>query len=262
VILQYLRALLVVIIGAAHLVHAQDDTALAKAAQNPLASMISLPFQNNTNFEYGPDEETQNVLNVQPVLPFELNDELNFVTRTILPVISTPGLTAGESRTTGLGDTTFTGWISPSAVSKWTWGVGPVLVLPTSTDDTLGAGEWAGGASAVALTMPGNWVIGSLVSNVWDISGSDPISFFTWQPIVNYNLQDGWYLAFVPIITADWEASSGRRWTVPVGGGVGKIFRIGERPVNMSTHIYYNVEKPDVLGDWNLRIQFQLMFPR
>jgi hypothetical protein len=114
----------------------------------------------------------------------------------------------------------------------------------------------------VALTMPGNWVIGSLVSNVWDISGGDPINFFTWQPIINYNLQDGWYLASVPIITADWEANSDQRWTIPIGGGVGKIFRIGKRPVNMSTHTYYNVEKPDTLGDWNLRIQFQLMFPR
>jgi hypothetical protein len=104
VILQYLLAFLIVIIGAAHVAHAQDDTAQAKAAQNPLASMISLPFQNNTNFEYGPDEETQNTLNIQPVWPFKMNDELNFVTRTILPVISTPGLTAGESRTTGLGE--------------------------------------------------------------------------------------------------------------------------------------------------------------
>ena len=190
-ILQCLLVFLILIIGTAHVAHAQDNTALAKAAQNPLASMISLPFQNNTNFEYGPDEETQNTLNIQPVWPFKLSDELNLVTRTILPVISTPGVTAGESRTTGLGDTTFTGWISPSALSKWTWGVGPVLVLPTSTDDELGAGEWAGGASVVALTMPGHWVIGSLVSNVWDISGSDPINFFTWQPIVNYN-HPGW----------------------------------------------------------------------
>ena len=260
--LQHLLPFFFINIWMAYGVCAQDNTALAKAAQNPLASMISLPFQNNTNFEYGPDEETQNTLNIQPVLPFKLNDELNFVTRTILPVISNPGLTAGESRTTGLGVTTFTSWISPSAVSKWTWGVGPVLVLPTSTDDELGAGEWAGGVSAVALTMPGNWVVGSLVSNVWDISGSDPISFFTWQPIVNYNLNDGWYLASVPLITANWEADSDQTWTIPIGGGVGKIFRIGKRPVNMSTHVYYNLEKPDAVGDWNLRVQFQLMFPR
>ncbi len=242
---------------------AQDDsTDLAKAAQNPLASMISLPFQNNSNFDYGPEGGTQNILNIQPVWPFKLNDDWNFVTRTILPVVSVPALTPGDSRTTGLGDTTFTGWFSPSAASKWIWGVGPVLVLPTSTDDELGTGEWSTGASVVVLTMPGKWVLGSLVSNVWNVSGSEDVNFFTWQPIINYNLSDGWYLASVPIITANWEADSDQRWTVPIGAGVGKIFRIGKRPINMSGHVYYNAIKPDIVGDWTLRIQFQLMYPR
>jgi len=240
-----------------------DDTeALAQAAQNPLASMISLPFQNNTNFDYGPEGGTQNTLNIQPVWPFELNDDWDFITRTILPVVSVPGFTPSEGTTTGLGDTVFTGWFSPSAVSDWTWGVGPVVVLPTSSNDVLGTGEWAAGASLVALTMPGNWVIGSLFSNVWDVSGSDPINFFTWQYFVNYNLSDGWYLVTAPIVTANWEASSDQRWTVPFGGGVGKIFRIGKQPVNFNTQVYYNAKKPDIVGDWTLRIQFQLMFPK
>ncbi len=119
------------ILGVAGTAFAQQDSeSLAKAAQNPLASMISLPFQNNTNFDYGPEDGTQNVLNIQPVWPFKLNDDWNFVTRTILPVMSVPALTPGDSRTTVIGDTTFTGWFSPSAASKWIWGVGPVLVLP------------------------------------------------------------------------------------------------------------------------------------
>lgn len=239
-----------------------DAKELAKAVQNPLASMISLPFQNNTNFDWGPEGGTQNVLNIQPVWPFEFNDDWNFVTRTILPVVTIPGVTPGMGSTTGLGDTTFTGWFSPSAASEWIWGVGPVVVLPTSTDDKTGVGEWAGGASVVVLTMPGDWVIGSLFSNVWDISGSTPINFFTWQPIVNYNLSNGWYLASVPIVTADWEAESDQRWTVPVGAGLGKIFRIGKQPINTSLHFYYNAVKPDIVGDWTMRIQFQLMFPR
>ena len=261
-ILQYLRAFIVIIVGAAHVVNAQDNTELAKAAQNPLASMISLPFQNNTSFDYGPEEETQNVLNIQPVLPFELNDDWLLVTRTILPIISQPPLTPEGDRTNGLGDTTFTGWFVPAAKQKWTLGLGPVVVLPTSTEDELGAGEWAGGASFVALTMPGNWVLGGLISNVWDMSGSEDISFLTLQPIINYNLDDGWYLASGPIITADWEADSDQRWTVPIGMGVGKILRIGKQPVNVSSHLYYNVEKPDNVGDWTLRLQFQLMFPK
>ena len=259
--LRHLPLLLILMIST--ITYGQDNTELAKAAQNPLASMISLPFQNNTNFGYGPDDDVQNTLNIQPVLPFALNDELNLVTRTILPVVTMPSIVPGDdSDTTGLGDTTVTGWFSPSAVSKWVWGVGPVLVVPTSTDDALGAGEWGAGASAVVLTMPGSWVVGSLLSNVWNIEGDNDYSVLTFQPIINYNLHDGWYIASVPIITANWEADKDQRWTVPIGAGVGKIFRIGKQPINMSTHAYYNVEKPDYVGDWTLRIQFQFMFPK
>jgi hypothetical protein len=245
--------------GTASAQHSNTD--LAKAAQNPLASMISLPFQNNTNFNYGPKDRTQNTLDIQPIMPFELNEDWKLITRTILPVVSNPALSPDDNRTNGLGDTTFTGWFSPSVVGKLVWGLGPSIVLPTSTDNDLGTGEWAMGPSAIVLTMPGNWVVGSLLSNVWDTSGSEDISFLTWQPIINYNLSDGWYLASVPIITADWEADSDQRWTVPVGGGVGKIFRIARQPINMSGHMYYNTKKPDAVGDWTLRVQFQLMFP-
>lgn len=193
-------------VGSANAQHSNTD--LAKAAQNPLASMISLPFQNNTNFDYGPENGTQNTLNIQPVWPFEIGENWNLVTRAILPIVSMPALHPGDSRVSGLGDTSFTSWFSPSAVSKWTWGVGPQLVLPTSTEDELGTGEWSAGASLVFLTMPGKWVLGSLISNIWDVTGSEDVNFFTWQPIINYNLSDGWYIASVPIITSNWEAES------------------------------------------------------
>jgi len=237
---------------------------LAKATQNPLASMISLPFQNNTNFGIGPGDDTQNILNIQPVWPFELNDNWNFITRTIIPVISQPGFAPGDSRTFGLGDTTFTGWLSPRDSGKWIWGVGGALIIPTSTDDDLGSGEWALGPSVVVLTMPGKWVIGSLFSNVWSINAdtNEDINFFTWQYFVNYNLKDGWYLVSAPIITADWEADSDNTWTIPFGGGVGKIFRIGKLPLNGQVSGYYNVEKPDFGADWQLRIQLQFLFPK
>jgi len=240
-----------------------SDADLAKATQNPLASMISLPFQNNTNFGIGPGDDTQNILNIQPVWPFSLNDNWNFITRTIIPVISQPGFAPGDSRTFGLGDTTFTGWLSPKDTGKWVWGAGGALVIPTSTDDDLGAGEWAFGPSVVLLTMPGKWVIGSLFSNVWSIGSVDEdINFFTWQPFINYNLDGGWYLVTAPLITADWEADSDNTWTIPLGGGVGKIFRIGKLPLNGQVSGYYNVEKPDFGADWQLRIQLQLLFPK
>jgi len=136
------------------------------------------------------------------------------------------------------------------------------VLLPTNTDDRLGADEWGAGISAVALTMRGPWVVGSLISNVWDINGDTDIDVFSWQYFVNYNMADGWYLTSSPVNTANWEAASGQKWTVPVGGGVGKIFRIGKQPVNAQFQYFYNVEKPDHVGDWSIRMQFQLMFPK
>jgi hypothetical protein len=244
---------------------ASADQSLAKQAQNPVADLISLPLQNNTNFGLGPDDRTQNILNVQPVWPIALNDDWNLITRTILPVVSQP-LPDGD-RKNGLGDTSFTAFLSPSAASNLTWGVGPVVLVPTSTDDALGNGEWGGGLSAVVLTMPGNWVVGSLFSNVWAPKGDaarNKVNLFTWQYFINYNIPDGdgLYLVSAPIITADWEADSSDRWTVPFGGGVGKIFRIGQQPVNAQISAYYNVEKPDFGPDWQLRTQIQFLFPK
>ena len=124
--------------------------------QNPIANLISLPLQNNTNFNLGRDERTQNILNVQPVWPVTLNEDWNLITRTIVPVMSQP--LANGDRENGLGDTTFTGFFSLKDSGDFTWGVGPVVLIPTSTDDALGAGKWGLGASVVGLTMPGNWV--------------------------------------------------------------------------------------------------------
>jgi len=237
---------------------------LAKTAQNPLATMVSLPFQNNTNLNIGPNDETQNILNIQPVWPVEINDDWNLITRTIVPVVSNPDVLTGEGRVKGIGDSTFTAFLSPRAASKITWGVGPVLLLPTATEDALGQDTWGAGISAVVLAQPGNWVVGSLFSNVWSVGGGDAdINLFTWQYFVNYNLDDGWYLVTAPIITANWEADSDHRWTVPLGGGVGKMTRIGKQPINFLLSAYKNIVTPDDYGpEWQVRAQFQLMFPK
>lgn len=111
--------------------------------------------------------------------------------------------------------------------------------------------------------MPGNWVVGSLFSNIWSFAGSgdDDVNLFTWQYFINYNMADGWYLVSAPIITANWE-NSGDEWTIPFGGGLGKIFRIGKQPMNASMQADYNVEKPDNGADWQLRVQLQFLFPK
>ena len=243
--------------------NAADEESLAAAAQNPVADLVSLPFQNNTNFDVGPAERTQNVLNIQPVAPFKLNESWNLITRTILPVISQPA--PGNDRTDGLGDLNFTGFISPRQPGRVIWGAGPALVFPTATDDVLGSEKWSAGPSIVILTMPGSWVLGALVSNVWSVAGEDEradVNSFLLQYFINYNYPSGWYLTSAPIITANWEAPSGQEWTVPFGGGFGRVFRIGKRPVNASAQAFYNVEAPDSGANWSLRVQLQLLFPR
>jgi hypothetical protein len=237
---------------------------LAKAAQNPIANMISLPLQNNVNTGIGPDDETQNVLNIQPVYPFSLGDNWNVITRTILPVISQPDAMTGEGRVNGLGDINLSAFFSPSDSGAITWGVGPALVMPTATDQMLGPDRWSGGLAAIALAMPGNWVVGAMVSNVWSFAGSgdSDVNFFTCQYFINYNLPNGWYLTSSPINTANWEADSGEQWTVPLGGGVGKIMKWGKLPVNAQIHAYNNIESPENGPDWQFRAQLQFLFPK
>lgn len=237
-----------------------NNTDLAKKAQNPVGNLISVPFQNNMNFNTGPDDRVLNVLNFQPVYPISLGDDWNLITRTILPVISSP--TPGMERTDGIGDLSFTGFISPKKSGKLIWGAGPVAVFPTASDDVLGSDTYSLGPSVVLLSMPGSWVVGVLTSQRWDVSGDEDISEFLLQPIINYNYPSGWYFTSVPIITADWNADSGERWTIPIGGGFGKIVRMGKLPLNIKSQIFYNIEKPTGGADWTWQFQVQLMFPK
>jgi len=244
---------------------AEDSTAgsesdLAAAAQNPIADLISLPLQNNTDFGVGPEDAVQNTLNIQPVYPLNLNENWNLITRTILPVVYQGEVVDGVGSEFGLGDTSLTGFFSPSSSGELTWGVGPQVLLPTSTDDRLGAGEWGLGASAVVIATPKPWVVGALIGNVWSFEGN--VNLMTIQPIVNYNLSDGWYLTSVPILTANWEADSDDRWKIPLGGGVGKIAKIGKQPINAQVAYYNYVESPTDGPDWQLRVQLQFLFPK
>jgi len=248
----------------------EDEAAeLARAVQNPVADLISLPFQNNTNFGFGPRERTQNVLNIQPVIPLDVNEDWLLITRTIVPIVSNPSFRNGQDRESGLGDTVLTGFFSPKDRNKWIggsvlWGAGPAILLPTSTDDQLGPGQLGAGPSAVFLGMTGPWVVGTLLSQVWSFAGGSDVSLFTLQPFVNYNLSGGWYLTSSPVITANWKASDSDTWTVPLGGGFGRIFRLGSLPpMNTLLQALYNVEKPDNVGpEWSLRLSMQLLFPR
>ncbi len=238
---------------------------LAKETQNPVANLISVPFQNNFNFGIGPNNVMQYVLNFQPVIPISLNDDWNLITRTILPTINMPSPAPGIRSAFGLGDLNPTFFFAPAKATKFIWGIGPTFTLPTATDPLLGNGKWSAGPAVVGLVTAGPWVIGALANNQWSFAGwgNKNVNGMLIQPFVNYNFKHGWYLTTAPIMTADWEARHDNMWTVPVGGGAGKIVKIGKLPFNISLAAYYNAVTPKDFGaDWQLRFQVQMLFPK
>jgi hypothetical protein len=196
---------------------AVNTDSLRNAAENPIASLISVPMQDNFNFNSGPADRTQNILNIQPVIPVN---------------------------------------------------VGPTLVLPTATNTTLlGQGKFSMGPSVVVLVQPKPWTMGFLANNIWSVAGHSDldkpaVNQFLLQWFVNYNMKKGWYLNTSPIVTANWRATSGRVWTVPFGGGVGRIMKLGFQPVNVTAQVYGNAFHPPGAPRWGLRLQFVLLFPK
>ena len=239
--------------------------ALVTAALNPVSMMIKVPFQNDFNFGVGPNQVTQYTLDIEPIIPFTLNEDWNLITRTIIPLTSQPSADPGRPSLAGLGDLNPSIFLSPAARGRHQfWGIGPTFTFPTGTSPQLTSGQWSLGPSAVYLATPGRWMVGVVANQQWSVAGwrDRNVNSTYLQPMVIYHLNQGWYLVSVPVITADWEADSGNRWTVPVGGGVGKIVKLGKRPLNLQLQAFYNVERPHDGPDWQLRFQILFLFPK
>jgi hypothetical protein len=243
-----------------HILAQTDEADLAKATQNPVADLISVPFQNNTTYGNGPFNRPQNVLNIQPVLPIGIGENITMINRVIAPIITQPSTTEDKS-TTGLGDINYSAFFSPKGTGKIIYGVGPVLQFPTATKKELGSKEFGVGPSVVALTMVKKWVMGIVVNNVWTF-GDIGENKFLLQYFVNYNLPKAWYITSAPIMTANWNAADGQQWVIPFGGGIGKVFKIGKQPMNLNVQGYYNAVTPTGMGEWQSRIQLQFLFPK
>jgi hypothetical protein len=238
---------------------------LQKATQNPVANLISVPLQNNSNFGVGPYDRTQDVLNIQPVIPVKLNEKWNLISRIIQPLIWQPYPAATTGGEYGLGDMNPSFFLSPAKPGKLIWGAGPAFVIPTATNDILGQGKLSVGPSFVALAQPGSWTLGVLINNVWSVAGSGgrpDVNQMLLQYFLNYNLKEGWYITVQPILTADWKASSSNVWTVPFGGGVGRIMKLGFQPVNLSAQFYGNAVYPSHTSSWSMRLQIAFLFPK
>ncbi len=237
----------------------KEESDLARKTQNPISDLISVPIQTNINFGYGPQDNTQVIINIQPVIPFRLGPDWNLVTRTIIPLMISQYRTGSSA------------WAISSCPClphlpnrKFIWGAGPILQF-LQRRRPVGSGKWSGGPTVVGLYMTGPWVVASSQTTVV-LRGRErreSVNQFLAQPFINYNLPLGWYIGSTPIVTANWKADkAGDVWTVPLGAGVGKILRIGKLPLNVQAAGFYNVVKPTVGPDWTLRLQVQFLFPK
>lgn len=243
--------------------------ALQKATQNPVASLISVPVQNNTNFGVNPGYRNQNVLNIQPVIPIGISKDWNLLVRWIAPIVYQPVPNVPRTPETGengLGDMVPTFFLSPKKPGKLIWGVGPVFQLPTATNTFLGQGKLGLGPSIVALTQPGHWTLGVLANNIWSVAGSGSrpdVNQFLLQYFINYNLKKGWFITWQPTLTADWEATNQEgQWTVPFGGGIGRIMKLGNQPILLTTQFYGNAVHPQGTPAWSMKLQISFLFPK
>jgi hypothetical protein len=230
-----------------------------------VANLISVPVQNNTNFGVGPLNRTQDVLEIEPVIPTKLSDRWMLISRIIQPIVWQPYPTDPTGGEYGLGDMNPSFFLSPEKPGKVIWGAGPAFVVPTATNDVLGQGKLSMGPSCVVLAQPPHWTLGVLINNVWSVAGSGgrpSVNQMLLQYFINYNMKKGYFISASPILTANWKANSGNVWTVPFGGGLGRIMKLGFQPVSLEAQFYGNALHPSGTSDWNMRLQIAFLFPK
>lgn len=236
---------------------------LAKKLQNPVANLVSVPIQNNWDFGIGPAGAMKYTANVQPVIPFSLNEDWNLITRTIMPIIYAQSPIVGGSSTSGLGDITQSFFLSPKEpVGGWIIGGGPVFLYPSATDELLGSGKFGLGPSIVALQQKDGWTYGALFNHIWSVAGPNgrtDVSATFLQPFVSYTTKTFTTFGMNTESTYNWEAS---QWTVPLNFTVQQLIKIGKQPVALQVGYRYYADKPADGPSWGLRFGVTFLFPK
>ncbi len=245
---------------------ASDDEGLARQLSNPVASLISVPFQSNWDRRIGPDGAGRRyTMNLQPVVPFDLGPDWNVITRVIVPVVSQQDVFPGAGSQSGLGDTVASVFLSPKrpTAGGWIWGAGPVFLLPTGSDDLLSTKKWGLGPTAVALRQDGPWTYGVLGNHIWSVAGSSgrpDVNATFVQPFLSYTTPTAWTFVLQAEATRDWERGD---QSVPVGAFVGKLLRIGVLPVQIiGGPRYYASHFENGPRGWGARLSVVVLLPR
>jgi len=246
-------------------VRAQDDAAeLAKKLSNPIASLISVPFQNNSDYGIGDLNGSRNTMNFQPVIPVSLNENWNLINRLILPVVTQYNITGPGEKQNGLSDAVVSSFFSPkNSKNGLTWGVGPALLLPVGTDDYLTTKKFGVGPTAVALKQSNGWTYGALVNQIWSVAGSSDrpdVSQMFLQPFITYNWKSGAGLGGNMEMTQDWQNSNTTLWLNPTISGVTSL---GGQKVSIVVGPRFNLAAPSgTKADWGWRAVLIFLFPK
>ena len=239
---------------------------LAKQLANPVAALVSVPFQYNYDADIGPaDDGTRHTINIQPVVPISLDEKWNIISRTILPLVSQDDISPNAGSQSGTGDIVQSLFFSPKAPSEagWIWGVGPVFLLPTGSDDLLTADKWGVGPTAVALKQENGWTYGALANHIWSFAGEDnrsDISATFVQPFLSFTTPDAITYAINTESTYDWKNSD---WTIPLNATVSKVTKFGDQLVSVGGGIRYWVDGPSSAPEGiGIRAVVTLLFPK
>jgi hypothetical protein len=244
---------------------ADDAAELAKKLQNPIAALISVPIKLDWDTGIGSADADRSTYVVQPVIPITLNEEWNVISRTILPVyIDAESPVAGGNDSTGNGDILQSFFFSPKAptASGWIWGAGPVLSLPTASEDRLGTEQFSIGPTAVVLKQEGGWTYGGLANHLWSVAGDGgrpDVSATFLQPFISYTTKTQTTFGLNTESSYNWKTED---WTVPINATVSQLTKFGEQPVSLQLGYRYYAEAPTGGPDWGLRFQATFLFPK